>query len=310
MPAKWFIEGDKKYEIADVLSGKIQMEGFPLPYLKAIGVEREWDGYLHVTDLYNGKRETYLKYTTFYSVDPDASAFAVAGTFKHNVMEDPDNPFHEKELIYRNIKGKLDLLDKQFNGDYWITDYKNQGAFAVRKFQGWQKKYIPDIDEFGVQIFYKSGARKGQKKMKGEWILDPASADKSQYEFQLNIYKKAIEENLGITVSKLMIFFVLRDGGLAATREQGLTRNTYFEEVKILDDKVINDYIDEKCTTSQNIIHFRMTEKLSQDERWDALQKLCPPKCSAKERWHNESTGKDTKCEKYCPVSELCGRIN
>ncbi len=309
MPAKWFIEGEKKYEIADVLSGKIEMN-FPLPYLIAVGKIREWDGHLHVTDLYNGMRETFLKYTTLFAIDPDDMAFAVAGQFKHNVMEDESNPFHEKQIIYRNILGQLDLLDKRPNGEYWITDYKNQGAFAVRKFMGWIKKYTPEIDNYGVPVKYKSGKRAGQQKLKGEWILDPSKADRSQYEFQLNIYRKAIEESLGITISKLKIFFMLRDGGLAATREQGLTKNTYFEDVKKLDDKTIDAYIDSKSGTAQNIIEFQTTEGHPQDERWEALKRLCPPLCSEKERWHNKETGVNTKCEKYCSVSELCGRIH
>jgi len=309
MPAKWFIEGDKKYEIADVLSGKIEMN-FPLPYLIAVGKIREWDGHLHVTDLYNGMRETFLKYTTLYAIDPDDMAFAVAGQFKHNVMEDEDNPFHEKRIIYRNILGQLDLLDKRPNGEYWLVDYKNQGAFAVRKFLGWQKRYVPVLDDFGVQKVLQSGKNKGQKKTKAEWYCDPATADRSQYEFQLNIYKKAIEESLGITVSRLKIFFMLRDGGLAATREQGLTENTYFEDVKVLDDETINNYIDSKSETSQHIIHFQMTEGQPQNERWEALKKLCPPLCSEKERWHDKASGQNRKCEKYCSVSELCGRIH
>ncbi|MCK5344428.1 MAG: hypothetical protein KAR20_13530 [Candidatus Heimdallarchaeota archaeon] len=309
MPAKWFIEGDKKYEITDVLSGKIEMN-FPLPYLIAVGNIREWDGHLHVTDLYNGMRETFLRYTTLFAIDPDDMAFAVAGQFKHNVMEDENNPFHEKQIIYRNILGQLDLLDKRPNGEYGLTDYKNQGAFAVRKFMGWVKKYTPEIDSYGVPVKFKSGKRAGQQKYKSEWILDPTKADRFQYEFQLNIYRKAIEESLGITISKLKIFFMLRDGGLAATREQGLTKNTYFEDVKMLDDETINAYIDSKSGTAQNIIEFQTTEGQSQDERWLTLKRLCPPLCSEKERWHNKETGRNTKCEKYCPVSELCGRIH
>ena len=310
MPAKWFIEGDKKYVIADVLSGKIEMEKFPLPYLIAVGKIREWNGHLHVTDLYNGMRETFLKYTTLYAIDPDEMAFAVAGQFKHNVMEDTDNPFHEKQIIYRNIMGQLDLLDHKPNGEYWLTDYKSQGAFAVRKFQGWQKKYVPELDDYGVQKVLKSGKNVGKKKTKAEWFCDPKTADRSQYEFQLNIYKKAIEESLGITISKLKIFFILRDGGLAATKEQGLNKNTYFEDVKILDDETINAYIDSKSGTAQNIIDFQATEGQTQDERWDSLKNLCPPLCSEKERWHDPASGRNKKCEKYCSVSELCGRIH
>lgn len=310
MPLKWFIEGDKKFEIEDVLSGKVQMEGFPLPYLKAVGKERKWDGHLHVTDLFNGKRETYLKYTTFYAIDPDKQAFAIIGSMKHDILEDPNNPFHEKEIIYRDIKGKLDLLNPQINGEYWLDDYKAQGGYAVRKFMGWQKKYVPIVDEFGVQVCLKSGKNKGKPKTKGEWFLDPETADKAQYEWQLNIYRAAIEESLEIEISRLNIFFMLRDGGLAATKDQGLDKNTYYLQVKILNNKLVDDYIDSRSDTKENILNFRATERLSPEERWDALKKNCPPMCSEKERWHNPETGKNTKCEMYCSVSELCGRIN
>ena len=310
MPAKWFTVVDNKYVIADVLSGKVTIDEYPLPYLVAAGKIREWDGHLHVTDLYNGERETFLKYNTFYSIDPDKQAFAIAGTFKHNIMEDPTNPFHEKAILYRNIKGSLDLLNDKGNGVYWLDDYKNQGAFAVRKFKGWQKRPVQIMDDFGVPLFLKSGPNKGKPKTKLEWYLDPATADRSQYEFQLNIYKKAVEESLDITVSKLNIFFMLRDGGLKATTDQGLNKNTYYEEVKILDDDTINRYIDSKSGTAQKIIDFQATEGEAQDERWESLKKLCPPLCSEKERWYDPATKISKKCKDYCPVSELCGRIN
>ncbi len=41
MPAKLFEIGDKKYVIEDVLSGKVEILEYPMPYLKAVGKIRE-----------------------------------------------------------------------------------------------------------------------------------------------------------------------------------------------------------------------------------------------------------------------------
>jgi hypothetical protein len=103
---------------------------------------------------------------------------------------------------------------------------------------------------------------------------------------------------------------MLRDGGLAATKDQGLTRNTYYEDINILDDKVIDEYIDDKIGTAKLITTFKASEGQSQAERWELLQNLCPALCTEKERWFDKESGKSKKCEKYCAVSEICGRIS
>ena len=185
MPAKWFIDGDTKVLIEDVLSGKVVMENFLLAYLKEVA-SRGWDGSMHVTDLYNGSRETFLKHTTFYSIEPDKAAFAVAGTLKHKALEQ-DEDFSEMDVSYKGIVGTLDLVEEQPNGDLWIVDYKNQGAFAVRKFMGWNKTYIQELDSQGIPVRFKSGKRKGEIKQKSHWVLDPSKADRESYEFQLNL---------------------------------------------------------------------------------------------------------------------------
>ena len=306
MPAKWFIEDGKKYLIADVLSSKVVMKEYPLAYLKE-AVSRDWDGYLHVTDLYNGARETFLKYTTFYAVNPDKLAFAISGTLKHKQLEEVSDEDSEKPIIYRGVRGTLDLLMEGPGGEIWLCDYKTQGAFAIRKFMGWTKVPEQVFDKHGIPVRYKSGVRKGELKYRNKWILDPNKADREQYEYQLNIYRKAIEEQFpDVKISKMKIFFILRDGGLKATLEQGLTRNTYFLDVDFLDDKTINDYIDSKSFLKDIIEEFIESEIKTPETRLELLKKLVPPKCSKKERWYNEETGVSLKCQSYCPVKEVC----
>jgi len=309
MPAKYFIDGENKYLIEDVLNEKTRMPGYPLAYLQMIGKDRSWEGNLHVTDLYNGLRETFLKYCTFFSVNPDDQAFAVAGTLKHNVMEHADAGIKEMKIAYRNIIGALDVLEFVKGRGYVLTDYKNQGAFAVRKFMGWSKKPVPVLDDYGVQVYLKSGKNKGQPKYKNEWFLDPANAETEQYDFQLNLYRKALEESLEITIAEMRIFFMLRDGGLAATREQGLNHNTYLLPVKSLTDEVIDKYIDERSVVAPMIIEFLERNGGPTEDNAKALAAFAPMECSPKERWYDPATGINRKCESYCPVRDICKKI-
>jgi len=308
MPAKWFIDGDTKVLIEDVLSGKVKMDNFPLAYLKEVA-SRGWDGSLHVTDLYNGARETFLKHTTFYSVHPDKAAFAVAGTLKHAALENEEDDFSELSIEYKGIKGTLDLVEEQPNGELWLVDYKNQGAFAVRKFMGWVKTYVEELDTQGIPVRFKSGKRKGEIKYKSHWVLDPSKADKTQYEYQLNIYRKAIEESLDVKIAKMRIFFILRDGGLAATVNQGLSRNTYYLDVDFLDDEVIDSYIEERSDLKIKINNFLESENTDAKQRFELLKKLTPEMCTNKERWYDKDTGIYKKCENYCDVREICGKL-
>lgn len=309
MPVKYFIDSNNKYLVTDILEEKASMPGFPLAYLKSVGNERSWDGFLHVTDLYNGLRETFLKYCTWYNIDPDDLAFAVAGTLKHNVMESADVGIKEMKIIYKNIMGMLDILEFIKGKGYVLTDYKNQGAFAVRKFMGWSKRPVPVVDDLGIQIYLKSGKNKGQPKYKNEWYLDPANADTEQHDFQLNIYRKALEKTLDITVGEMRIFFMLRDGGLAATREQGLNHNTYLLPVKQLSDEVIDNYIDERSVTAPMITEFLERNGGPTADNVEALKAFSPMICSPKERWYDSGSNISKKCEFYCPVSDICKKI-
>ena len=309
MPAKYFLfENGDRYLVKDVLEEKSFMPGFPLPYLKAIGAEREWDGNLHVTDLYNGLRQTFLKYVVDYAIDPDDSAFAVSGNLKHDKLEEFGD-MSELAVFYKGIKGRTDLLDYEKHNGYVLTDYKNQGAFAVRKFMGWQKRMVPVLDEYGVQVFLKSGKNKGAPKMQSEWFFDPKTAETEQYDYQLNIYRKAIEETFKIEVVDMRIFFMLRDGGLAATREAGLNRNTYLLPVKRLSDDVIDAYIEERSVTKP-LIETTLDENRGTTEIvTPALIKNCPGMCTEKERWYDPASGISKKCEFYCPVRHICQEI-
>lgn len=310
MPAKYFLDGENKYLIKNVLARKETMPGYPLAYLAAIGAEREWDGYLHVTDLYNGLRQTFLKYCAWYGIDPDGSSFAVAGTLRHKILEDLGSDFSEVSVVYRDIKGTLDVLELISDLGYVITDYKNQGAYAVRKYMGWTKKSVPVLDDFGVQVYLKSGKNIGKPKYKGEWFLDPSKAETEQYDYQLNLYRKALETTLDIKIDEMRIFFMLRDGGLAATRDSGLKNNTYLLPVKTLSNEVIDKYIDERAVTGPVIKEFLDKNGGPTEDNIEALKAYCPMMCTPEERWYDRESGISKKCEFYCPVKDICGRIN
>jgi hypothetical protein len=114
---------------------------------------------------------------------------------------------------------------------------------------------------------------------------------------------------LDVKVKRMRIFFVLRDGGLAATINQGLKRNTYYEDVEFISDAAIDEYIEKKGFVAANINQFINSEGMDAKQRFELLKDLTPDMCSEKERWFDKETGVSKKCESYCPVSEICKRL-
>lgn len=265
---------------------------YPLSYLKEITETREWDGALHVTDLLNGERETYLKYVYDYGVNPDERAFIINGINAHSNLSDGIGRLTVK-VDGIMITGEADYIEETEDG-YTLWDYKVSGSYKVAKTIGIKTRDIVLRDQFGNPEVYKSGKKAGQIKTKKEtYLAEPTDEDIEDYKLQLNIYRYIYTKKLNYNITKLKIFFIVRDGGTSIALSRGVTRNTYTVDIPLMTTDEIENFIVEKGHKL-----WARLKKYYYEHRIDV-----PPMCNAKETWDGR------KCESYCPVRDICKNI-
>jgi hypothetical protein len=309
------VRDGESYPVEKVLSGEIEVD-FPMSYVRAVCNERVWSGRPHVTALLTGAREQYLKHVSKYTLDLDGMAMAVAGTTLHANLE-KHGDYVELPLALDEVQGTMDLLEELPNGDLRIVDYKLVGSFKLKKWLGIGSKLVPALDDFGNQIYLKSGPNKGKPKMVKEKSVNPENADRFDYTMQTNMYRVLIESLLnnpgfikdfpeyekfqGKKISEIRIFFVLRDGSIA----HDFSHNTSFEKVEVLPDEKVQAFISERSAAITAAIEGWEESKSANPGMHpaDRAKEFCPPMCSDRETWEGR------KCEKYCPVFEACKRI-
>jgi len=301
--------------VADLIEGKIENPGFPISYIRAATEDRPWDGSPHVTALLNGTRETFLKYVSKYTVDLDGMTIPMAGTKFHSNMENPVD-ITEIHLSFYGIQGISDLLDVHpQTGELSIVDYKLVGSFALKKWLGIVSTLVPEMDDFGNPVYLKSGRNKGSQKMKKEIVMDPTKADRFNYTMQVNIYRVLLEAVLnsaetiekfpklkphfGKKVSKLQIFYVLRDGNL----NHDFSFNSYLEDAEIYPDEKVVNFIEMRATAIKMVMDKFESLSATEVNPFVAAKSVCPGLCSDDETWHGK------KCESYCPVARACYAI-
>ena len=86
----------------------------------------------------------------------------------------------------------------------------------------------------------------------------------------------------------MYVQMIVRDGGVAASRDRGIDRNIYLIEVPFIHD----DHLKEKFTKKRDLL----LEALESRE--------IPDKCSDSETWGGK------KCESFCPVREHCPYVS
>lgn len=106
------------------------------PTLQVIaGMERVWDGVPHVTQLLNGTMHEYLKIKHDYAEPPSRSAYRLLGISHHRLIEGitSTDVMAEVHLNIGWVQGTFDLLEKEADGTWTLTDYKTYGSYPVKK---------------------------------------------------------------------------------------------------------------------------------------------------------------------------------
>ncbi len=232
-----------------------------------------------VTELISGVRETYLKKTTDYSVDPQSVLYALHGQAVHTLNENctEGEILSEERLRDAITSGKFDMYGKILDeNDGTLGDLKVTSSYKLMKALGIYKVDVSTGE------FFKTGARKGQAKTRKELRYDGVR-HVMEWALQLNYYRMLLEK-AGFVVKRMVIEALCRDNSLRMASERGINQAVYLIPINRISDRWLTRYFTAKAKRLQEALE---TKKL-------------PAVCSARERWHNR------KCLDYCDARQNC----
>jgi len=184
-----------------------------------------------VTELLAGTRETYLKKTTDYAVDPQSVLYALHGQAVHTINENhtEGDILSEIRLNDKITSGKFDLYGRIIsNEDGVLGDLKVTSSYKLAKALG---IYKVDVD---IGELYKTSVKKGQPKTKKEFRFDGVK-DVFEWAVQLNYYRLLLEQQ-GFKVSKMFIQALCRDSNLRIAQERGIDKTVYIITINKISD--------------------------------------------------------------------------
>ena len=232
-----------------------------------------------VTELLAGTRETYLKKTTDYAVDPQSVLYALHGQAVHTINENftSGEILSEIRLNDKITSGKFDLYGKIIgNEDGVLGDLKVASSYKLAKALGIYKVDVPTGE------IYKSGAKKGQPKTRKEFRYDGVR-HVMDWAIQLNYYRMLLETS-GFTVKRMIIQAMCRDNNLRVANERGIDKTIYIISINKISNRWLTRYFSRKAKLLKN-----------------AFQSLkLPPVCTPRERWNNR------KCLEFCDARANC----
>lgn len=232
-----------------------------------------------VTELLAGTRETYLRKTTKYAVDPMQQVFALHGTAVHAFQQEytGGEMLSEERLFDGITSGQFDLYGRILDHQTLVLgDYKVTSSYKLMKALGLYKVDVPTGE------VYKSGLKKGQPKYRREWRSDGVR-DIFEWTVQLNYYRMLLEAQ-GFRVEKMEIQAMCRDYGLRIAAERHITKPIYLIPIPRISDGWLDRYMKAKSACLQSALKSRSL----------------PPICRPRERWNGR------KCLAYCPVASSC----
>lgn len=232
-----------------------------------------------VTELIAGVRETYLKKTTDYAIDPQKTLYALHGQAVHTLNENctEGEILSEVRLKDAITSGKFDMYGKILDeSDGTLGDLKVTSSYKLMKALGIYK------EEVATGEVFKTGARKGQAKTRKELRYDGVR-HVLDWAIQLNYYRMLLEK-AGFVVKRMVIQALCRDSSLRMSAERGIEKPLYLIPIGKISDRWLAKYFAAKAKRLQKALE---TKKL-------------PPVCSARERWGGR------KCLSYCDAKQHC----
>lgn len=232
-----------------------------------------------VTELLAGTRETYLKKTADYAVDPQSVLYALHGQAVHTINENhtEGDILSEIRLNDQVTSGKFDLYGKILSDEEGVLgDLKVTSSYKIAKAFGIYKVDVPTGE------VYKTGAKKGQPKTRKEFRYDGVR-HVMDWAIQLNYYRMLLEAS-GFEVKRMVIQAMCRDVNLRTASERGIDRPIYMIPINRISDCWLVRYFTKKAALLAKAMQSRQM----------------PPVCTARERWNNR------KCLEYCDARGEC----
>ncbi|MEN6412826.1 MAG: hypothetical protein ABFC84_08685 [Veillonellales bacterium] len=232
-----------------------------------------------VTELIAGSRETYLKKTVDYAVNPQDVLYALHGQAVHKINENHTEGDILSEIrLYDGVKsGSFDLYGKIMDEEEGVLgDLKNTSSYKLMKALG-----IYKVDVATGEV-YKTGLKKGLPKTRKEFRYDGVRHI-MDWAMQLNAYRLLLESE-NFTVKRMVIQAMCRDNSLRIASERGIDKTIYLIPIYKLSDHWLKRYFTAKANSLQHAL----------------ANKELPEICKPRERWH------DRKCLDYCVVAGYC----
>lgn len=232
-----------------------------------------------VTELISSVRETFLKKTKEYAVEPTSILYALQGQAFHAINEGNtvDGILSEVRLHDAITSGKFDLFGKLLDdSDGTLGDLKVTSSYKLMRALGIYKIDVPTGE------VYKTGSRKGLPKFRKEFRYDGVK-DTFDWAVQLNYYRLLLEKQ-GFKVNRMVVQAICRDSNLKTAAERGITKPVYLININRISDHWLQHYFNQKALALSCAL----------------LNQRLPPVCKPKERWG------DRKCLGYCAARQHC----
>ncbi len=255
-----------------------------LPTLITIAAsERPYDGKPSTTRLLNGPMLEYLKVTKEYTINPKDRAFSLLGNQHHEKLAQLTGDWLSEQRQGNTITGTPDIIepDSLIPGSYVLTDYKTYGSYRVSKVLGIVKSKVKSTTE----RYVKAGAwgKVGDFKSTTNFTMVPETADIHNEQLQLNHYKLLLQD-AGYPISHMQLQITVRDGGIKAAQDRGVTDSMYLVTIPPLDDTFIREYFNNRKDMLNSFLDGSVN----------------PYPCNPDESWNFR------RCKDYCEVAEFC----
>ena len=137
-----------------------------------------------------------------------------------------------------------------------------------------------------TEVYKSSGkwGKAGTPKRITSWTAKPELSETEDEQLQLNHYRVLLESQGYTPINKMRVQATVRDGGLKAAMERGVTNTIYLIDIPRMEDYQVESFFERKRIA---LVHA-------------VTSGIAPAVCDAKESWGGR------RCQDYCEVAPNC----
>lgn len=219
-----------------------------VPFLRRAAKDKLFDGLPSTTQLLAGTRETLIKITKPYYIDPDRKTAAIIGSGVHSLLwKLIDGEMGEETIVNDLLQGTYDMYDPQTKTLY---DYKTWGVWKLAK-------VLSATPEERADALF-------------EVVL------------QMHQYKILLKQKYPqIPIENLAIQVVSRETNLRQAEQKGLQQGSPLILLPQISDEAVSYYFEIKSEKLKLALSEDWAPLCSRRETWDT--KKCQRYCDVKE---------------------------